>query len=290
MSRIFLIFCVAMIVVPSVGCRHACNRPGGLCRRNEPAPVKPVFVPNPPQPMPPPGGVLPSGAVLPPGAVTTPPPGAKIVPSISNAPPIRPDTPWLPGELRDEPKRDLPPSIRLYAPEPVEKPKDDKEPPLQKPSVERTFPPIGQFAEVQKGVYTGVRPTSAGFDWLQDYGVKTVIQIRLPSEDESADREPIEKRAMRHVVFEISPEVLTKEKADDFVKRIQEGARHGVFVYDEDGALAGSMWYLQQRFGAFLDDEPARINARSLGLQSDRAGIHRDMWLAAWKLANENNR
>jgi hypothetical protein len=94
---------------------------------------------------------------------------------------------------------------------------------------------------------------------------------------------------MKYVAFEVSPEVLSKEKAEEFVKLIRDGAKDGIFVYDADGSLAGSMWYLQQRLGEFLEDEPARLNARQLGLQTERAGQHRDMWLAARKVLGENN-
>ena len=67
-------------------------------------------------------------------------------------------------------------------------------------------------------------------------------------------------------------------------------AEQGIFVYDQDGSLAGSMWYLQMRLGERIGEGAAVINARSFGLQSDREGQHREMWLAAKKIVNENNR
>jgi hypothetical protein len=255
--------------------------------------VKPVILPPAPVPMPP-GPIQQSGGfpIVPPGGVANPPPGAKVVPSISNSP-ERPGTNWQPGgDAVPEPKRDTPPSIRLYAPEPIDKetPKQSDEPPLEKKSsTQAAFPAIAQFAPVQKNVYAGLRPSLDGLDWLQTNGVKTVVQVRLFGEDDSADKTQVEKRSMQYVAFEVSPEALTKEKADSFVKLIRDNAKQGIFVYDEDGSLAGAMWYLQQRLGEFLEDEPARINARQLGLQPDRAGQHRSMWLAARKLVSENN-
>ena len=83
---------------------------------------------------------------------------------------------------------------------------------------------------------------------------------------------------------------MTREKADEFIKLIREGARTSIFVYDRDGALAGSMWYLYQRFGELHDDEPAQLRARPLGLQTNRDGQHREMWLAVQKLLSENSR
>lgn len=289
MKRLFGLSVLGVVLLTNVGCRTTCERRPLFCR-NDPPVVKQTYVPLPtPMPTPPPGAIQPSGGfpVLPPGAVPTPPPGANVVPSRSNLQ-------WQPGDTREpEQRRDLPPSIKLYAPEPIDKetPKLDTEPLLdKKPIAQRGFPAIAQFAEAQKNVYAGLRPSLDGLDWLQANSVQTVVQIRLFGEDDSADRKQVEKRNMRYVAFEVSPDVLTKEKTDEFVKLIRDGAKQGIFVYDEDGALAGAMWYLQQRFGEFLEDEPARLNARQLGLQTDRAGQHREMWLAAHKVAKENNR
>ena len=307
MKRIFWLSVFAGVMFTSAGCGTMCQR-RPLCGGNDPPVVKPVYVaPAPiPQPMPiqqsggfpvlPPGAVVnpPPGAIVnpPPGAIANPPPGAGGVPSISKTP-ERPLSQWLPGETPEpELKRDLPPSIKLYAPEPIDKetPKPDKEPPLgEKPNTKGGFPAIAQFAEAQKNVYAGLRPSLDGLDWLQANGVQTVVQIRRTGEDAAADKKQVEKRDMRYVAFEVSPDALTKEKADEFVKLIRDGAKQGIFVYDEDGSLAGAMWYIHLRYGEFLEDGAAQIRAGQLGLQTTADGQHREMWLAARKLVSENN-
>jgi hypothetical protein len=95
---------------------------------------------------------------------------------------------------------------------------------------------------------------------------------------------------LRYVAVEVSPQNLTKEGFDAFIKLIRENAEKGVFVYDRDGSLAGPIWYLYLRWGEFLDDDAAQLRARSLGLQTTRDGAQRDMWLAVQKLLSENNR
>jgi protein tyrosine phosphatase (PTP) superfamily phosphohydrolase (DUF442 family) len=304
MKRVIGSMLFAGLCFVSAGCRTTCDRPS-WCHRNDPPPAKAVFVaPPPPCPAPllpaqvQPQPIQQSGGfpMLPPGALTNPPPNANFVqptptPSISKSP--REETQWKPSETREPPepesKRDVPPRIQLYAPEAIDKDRPDpsKEPPERR---KRSLPAIPQFAEVKANVFAGLRPSLDGLDWLQDEGVKTIVQIRLFGEDDSADQKQVEKRNMRYIAFEVSPVTLTKEKAEEFVKLIRDGARQGVFVYDQDGSLAGSMWYLYLRMGEVLDDEPSRLRARSLGLQTNRDGQHRDMWLAVPKVLNENSK
>ncbi|MBI3758672.1 MAG: hypothetical protein HY269_02835 [Deltaproteobacteria bacterium] len=182
--------------------------------------------------------------------------------------------------------------VPLYAPEQIDKdaaPPAKEPAPDRKPTSQRSFPAIAQFAEAKDNVFAGLRPSLEGLDWLEQNGVKTVVQIRLFGEDDSADKKQVEKRGMRYVAIEISPQAVTKDRADDFVQLVRESAKQGIFVYDEDGSLAGAMWYLYLRQGEILDEEPAQLRARALGLQTGRDGQHRDMWLAIRKHLGENN-
>lgn len=303
MTRAIWLMLLVGVLVVSAGCRSMCER-RPLCGRSDPPP-KPVFVPPPPPaPLLQTAPIQQSGGfpVLPPGAVVNPPPGANVVqpgpaPSISKLPPERSDTQWQPGAggepaPRADASRDTPPRIRLYAPEAIDKeiPRPTDEPPLKKPSVQRSFPAIPQFAQAKENVYAGLRPSLDGLDWLQTNGVQTVVQIRAFGADDSAVRKEVESRKLRYVAFEVSPEKLTKAKTDEFIKLIRDGAKQGIFVYDQDGSLAGSMWYLYLRLGEVLEDDAAQLRARQLGLSHDRTDKHREMWLAVQKLLSENNR
>jgi hypothetical protein len=184
------------------------------------------------------------------------------------------------------------PGIALYAPEPIDKEKaaPTPEPLAKKPTVQASFPSIPQFAVARDKVYAGTRPKLDGLDWLQQHDVQTVVHVRLGNTDDSTDRTQVENRKMQYVSFVVSPQTLTKEKADEFIKLIRDNAKQGIFVYDEDGSLAGSLWYLNFRWGEFLDDDASQLNARDLGLRPAAAGQHRDMWVAVQKLLSENNR
>lgn len=311
MTRILWSIAVVGPLVALAGCGTLCNR-RPLCHRND-APAKSVCVPPSPTPSP----LVPAGAIGPPTAFPTAPPNPSfgqpapfptVPPNANTAPPnfappanAKPNPPmitpvppanvpprveskWQPIE-NSEPAK---PRVQLYAPE-----ADNKEPPSslpRKPSVQATFPPIAQFAEAKDNVYTGLKPSADGLDWLQANKIGAVMQVRLPDEDDAAIKKQVEDRGMRYVAFEVSPLSLTKEKADEFIKIIRDARSSGLFVYDQDGSLAGAMWYLQLRWGEVLDDDAAQLRARPLGLQNTLAGPHRDMWLAVQKLLSENSR
>ena len=276
MTRFFGFLLLAAVLSFNAGC--------GLCQRRDNPPPKVFVAPPPPAPVigtPVPVGMVPAGAEF--GPPTGLPPMALPGPSITPMPakdsgPMRIESKWQQMDYRD-----ANPRIQLNAPEPVEKDAP------RKPDVQGAFPPIGQFAQAKDKAYAGLRPSAEGLDWLQSDGIQTVVQIRLPGEDDADAKKQVEDRRMRYVAFEVSPTTLTKEKADEFIKLIRDNSRQGIFLYDRDGSLAGAMWYLYLRWGEILDDDAAQLRARPLGLRPNADGQHRDMWLAVQKLLSENN-
>jgi protein tyrosine phosphatase (PTP) superfamily phosphohydrolase (DUF442 family) len=291
------------------GCCHDQRRPA-------PPPVvplapRPVVVPVSPAPMAPPGtfqpapppypavppGISPAGPPANPFPMVPPPPnpaGASLPPNESIA---RVENRWQPVEKDIQVEK----GIQLGAPEsiagtvPKEAPRlypPDKtaEPPLAKSA---TTLPVGipQFATAMDNVATGLRPSlDDGLDWLQARGYRTVAHIRLPSENDDADRKQVEKRGMKYLSIEVSPQTLTKAAVEEFGRIVSDTSGQPVFIYDRDGALAGGLWYLYFRTTLQLSDDVARIRAGSLGLREDRDGAQRDMWLAIQKYLNEKAR
>lgn len=160
------------------------------------------------------------------------------------------------------------------------------------PVTDSTAPvlPVGipQFAMVNDKVANGLRPMlDDGLDWLKSNGYRTVLYVRRPGQDDSADRKQVEKRGMRYLTLEVSPETLSRKTVDDFNRLVSDASSYPLFVYDRDGALAGALWYLYFRLVEHDTDETARVRAARLGLREDREGAHRSMWLAVQKLLSE---
>ncbi|HZZ82188.1 MAG TPA: hypothetical protein VFE62_27065 [Gemmataceae bacterium] len=304
MMRAMWIVPLAGLIFVNVGCRNTCNQPcygpgkvyvppGGAPAVVPGVPTvtpgTPTVVPN----LPPP----PSAGFGQPGAFpTAPQPGAKFLPpnaqppSISPMPPAGADAskrvdPEIQRTESPEPPRNKP-NIQLYAPETIDK---EQPSPDKKPAVQGGFPAIPGFAVAKDNIYAGFRPPLDGLNWLAQNGVQTVVHVRLGTTDDAADKMQVEARKMQYVSFVVTPQTLTKEKAAEFTKLIRDAGKNGIFVYDEDGALASALWYLHFRWGEFLDDDASQLRAAQLGLRPNAPGLHRDMWLAVQKLLSENN-
>jgi protein tyrosine phosphatase (PTP) superfamily phosphohydrolase (DUF442 family) len=145
---------------------------------------------------------------------------------------------------------------------------------------------IPQFAlaEEKSHAASGLTPFDEGLGWLKAHGYRAVLHLRPPGQKNDAERERVEtKHGLKYLSLEVSPETLTRATEDRFNKIIGETANQPLFVYDEDGVLAGGLWYLHFRFSAGMSDEQARAQARSLGLRDDPSGEAGVMWLAIQK-------
>jgi protein tyrosine phosphatase (PTP) superfamily phosphohydrolase (DUF442 family) len=119
-----------------------------------------------------------------------------------------------------------------------------------------------------------------GLDWLKSAGYRTVLFIRRPGTDDSADRREVEKRGMKYVTLEVSAQTLTATVVEQFNRIIGDTAAQPLFVYDNDGTLAGGLWYLHFRTADAASDETARSHAARLGLKEAGTDEQRAMWLA----------
>lgn len=150
--------------------------------------------------------------------------------------------------------------------------------------------PVGipQFSMPGKQVAAGLRPISVdGLDWLASNGYRTVVHVRRPGQDDSSDRSQFEKRGLRYLSLEVSPETLSREVVERFNKAVNDAGNLPIFVYDKDGILAGGLWYLHFRLSEGAGDEDARARASRLGLRPDQEGEGKRMWLAVQKYLSE---
>jgi protein tyrosine phosphatase (PTP) superfamily phosphohydrolase (DUF442 family) len=152
--------------------------------------------------------------------------------------------------------------------------------------------PVGipQFADARSGVSSGLKPHLDGLEWLRTNRYRTVLHIRPPGADDSADRRQIEKTGLRYSSLEVSPQTLSRDVVERFTRIVNDPAQQPLFVYDRDGMLAGGLWYLYFRTSNQDSDEAARLKAARLGLKEEAAGDHREMWLAIQKYLAQQSR
>jgi len=173
----------------------------------------------------------------------------------------------VPSELQDpnRPERIPPPAV--------------VESPIEKTGI--SFPDgISGFAEVKDRVSAGLRPEPEGLEWLKNHGYKTVLHIRRPGVDDSADQELVAKKGMKYLSLEVSPETLTGKLAAEFNAIIADRENRPLFVYDKEGTLAGAMWYLYFRISESMLPESARVRASQLGLKTTAT----ELWIAIQKI------
>jgi len=201
-----------------------------------------------------------------------------------------PSTTWQPAEsqVRLVPPQEPPQTAQAAPPAGVEEKRTSEPPVADTQGSPSPALPVGiaQFAYARGQIATGLRPMLEGFDWLQAQGYKTVLNVHKPGEDDAADRRMFEKRGMKYLSLEVSPQTLGKGTVDTF-NRIVEESERPLFVYDRDGVLAGGLWYLHFRTAGKLSDEEARSRAGRLGLKTDADGDARTMWVAIQKLLSE---
>ena len=96
--------------------------------------------------------------------------------------------------------------------------------------------------------------------------------------DLSAHKEQIEKRGLKYQSFEISPATLTKERLDEFGKIIDEPASQPLFVYDDNGASIGAIWYLHLRAKKETPAEVAKTQSERLGFREQGTAEQNEYW------------
>jgi hypothetical protein len=146
-----------------------------------------------------------------------------------------------------------------------------------------TRAPVGLpgYARVpgRDGVASGRQPGLDGFDWLKANGFKTVVYLHAPSADFAPVRELATARGLRFVPIAISPGTLQKA-FDEFAAVVEDRGNRPLYVIDEDGARAGSLWYLLFRTRDLLGDDTARLRASPLGLNEAATEEQKQFWIA----------
>jgi hypothetical protein len=139
------------------------------------------------------------------------------------------------------------------------------EPPLATSPVTVGLP---GFVKVKDGLASGRKPSLDGFESLKQAGYRTVIYLHTTGADVSAAKELAEKRNLKFIAIETTPEKLADATAL-FNATVTDKANRPAYVYDDDGVRAGALWYLYFRTAEARNHDEARIRAKPLGLTDE---------------------
>lgn len=137
-------------------------------------------------------------------------------------------------------------------------------------------------------VASGQRPFEDGFSWLKQENYRTILHLRGPGEDDTADKDAAAQRGLQFRSLDVSAETLTPAVVDEFAKIVNDRDALPLFVYDRDGVAAGALWYLYFRTVDKLSDNEARTKASRLGLRDDEDS--KKMMIAIQKYLNSQLR
>jgi protein tyrosine/serine phosphatase len=147
--------------------------------------------------------------------------------------------------------------------------------------------PIVRFHRVDARVYRGAQPDRAGFEFLRELGVRTVINLREDAVARSGDdRRLVESLGMRYIHLPVADgnffkraRTIPSETIQSFFS-IVDAAEHGpIFLHcrrgaDRTGALVGFYRVARHRW----DNARAYGEARAFGMRPWYTGLKKQIY------------
>lgn len=128
---------------------------------------------------------------------------------------------------------------------------------------------IDRFLRVDDRVCTGGQPTVAQLATLPGKGVRTVIDLRDPSEhDVEAEAAAARELKLQFVNIPVKTAEPKEEQADAFLKATADPAIFPAFIHCGSGNRVGAFWMIRRVLVDGWTQEKAEEEARRIGLRS----------------------
>jgi protein tyrosine phosphatase (PTP) superfamily phosphohydrolase (DUF442 family) len=288
MKRSLTLSLVGLMLLSLAGCRHGCKRSFCGSGRSD---------------LPPPRGYLEAPSrgrgtdLIPPPSVTTRPETLPEIREPSYSYPVEP----APSRFR--PSAPAPARERIYPEGWLETPAVPRKPAGEPPAVlslpeeptsqrssAKTVTPAGYtermpttglpyFSMVMERVANGRKPNVEGFDTLRNAGFQSMLYLHDADKDISATKDLAEKKGFRFQAIPVSSSNV-KSAFSQFAEAIGDKKHRPIFVFDDDGGRAGSLWYLYFRKIESLNEDAARVKAAPLGLRDATGDAKNSIWAA----------
>lgn len=151
-----------------------------------------------------------------------------------------------------------PTPVAIPAPEPVE-----------------AAPGLAKFYAVGPKLAGGGVPNATGLDWLAEKGYKTIIDLRGPEKIHAGFITDVSSRGLRYVAFPVQISLLNDAMVSRFRSELAQTSAQPIYFFDDLGANAGLLWYLQRVETDHVDLPVARREAEGVGI------IDAPRWAAA---------
>ena len=138
---------------------------------------------------------------------------------------------------------------------------------LQAPAAGQDLPPIRNFLQVTPEFCTGGQPRLEHFAKLKADGVKTVLNLRRPSEHRAdEEKAAVEAAGLKYVNIPVDYQNPKAEDVDEFLKVTDDPANRPMFIHCTAAIRVGGFWMIRRVMRDGMTFEAALEEARKVGL------------------------
>jgi uncharacterized protein (TIGR01244 family) len=133
---------------------------------------------------------------------------------------------------------------------------------------QQEVPPIRNFVRMTEEFCTGAQPRLEHLQQLKADGVKTIINLRPPSEHRAAEEEAEAKKlGLRYFNIPFVFGEPKDEQATEFLKITDDPANRPAFIHCAAGIRAGAFWMIRRVLRDGWTLERAEQEAEKIGLR-----------------------
>lgn len=134
-------------------------------------------------------------------------------------------------------------------------------------AVQPEIPPIRNFLQVTPQFCTAGQPRLENFAQLKASGVKTVLNLRQPSEHRAEEEKTVvEQAGMKYVNVPVNYQHPSDESVDDFLKVTDDPANRPMFIHCTAAIRVGAFWLIRRVMRDGMSWEAALEEAKKVGL------------------------
>ena len=135
------------------------------------------------------------------------------------------------------------------------------------PPAAQELPPINKFLQVDKNFCTGAQPRLEHFAKLKADGVKTVLNLRQPSEHRADDEKAaVEAAGLKYFNIPVEYRNPTDAQVDEFLRLTDDPANRPMFIHCTAAIRVGAFWMIRRAVRDGLSPDAALAEGQKVGL------------------------
>ena len=138
----------------------------------------------------------------------------------------------------------------------------------QNPTTGSEVPPIRNFLRVNEQFCTGGQRTLEGLEKLKADGIRTIINLRPPTEHRAAEEEAKAKElGLRYFNIPVVYSDPKDAQVDEFLKLTDDPANRPAFIHCTAAIRAGAFWMIRRVMRDGFTVDQAEEEAKKVGLR-----------------------